>query len=118
MLFRLRDVGYCGALPMSVMVWPAERILWAMWDSLSQAQNSLNQPVLSVKCLQYHPHGDSSVYEAMVRMAGFFAIPACERAGNWISTGTGKRQIYRGKISKIAEETYGYRKETVDCLEL
>ena len=33
----------------------------------------------------YHPHGDSSIYEAMVRMAQDFSmrLPLCRRAGQF-----------------------------------
>jgi DNA gyrase subunit A len=52
------------------------RIIYTMW------QNGLRADVKHRKCAtvvgdvmgRYHPHGDSSIYEALVRMAQPFAM--------------------------------------------
>src|SRR3989338_4401466 len=52
------------------------RILWAMWDmGLSSSAKFIKSARVVGEVLgKYHPHGDSSVYEAMVRMAQDFSL--------------------------------------------
>src|SRR3989344_819602 len=52
------------------------RILWAMWDSgLSHSAKFKKSANIVGEVLgKYHPHGDSSVYDAMVRMAQNFSL--------------------------------------------
>ncbi len=63
------------------------RILWAMWDTGlthgSKYRKSAN--VVGEVLGRYHPHGDSSVYDAMVRMAQDFSLryPLIDGQGNW-----------------------------------
>ena len=52
------------------------RILWDMWDSglASSAKTRKSANVVGEVLARYHPHGDSSVYDAMVRMAQDFSL--------------------------------------------
>src|SRR3989344_2656184 len=52
------------------------RILWAMWDSglTHSAKFKKSANIVGEVLGKYHPHGDSSVYEAMVRMAQNFSL--------------------------------------------
>ncbi len=69
---------------------------------------------------KYHPHGDSSVYEAMVRMAQDFSLryPLVDGQGNFGSMDGDRAAAYRyteAKMTKIAEQMLSdIEKETVD----
>ena len=69
---------------------------------------------------KYHPHGDSSVYEAMVRMAQDFSLryPLVDGQGNFWSMDGDGAAAYRyteAKMTKIAEQMLSdIEKETVD----
>jgi DNA gyrase subunit A len=69
---------------------------------------------------KYHPHGDSSVYEAMVRMAQDFSLryPLVDGQGNFGSMDGDGAAAYRyteAKMTKIAEMMLSdIEKETVD----
>jgi DNA gyrase subunit A len=69
---------------------------------------------------KYHPHGDSSVYEAMVRMAQEWSLryPLVDGQGNFGSVDGDSPAAMRyteAKLMKIAEETLAdIDKETVD----
>ena len=98
------------------------RILWAMWDSgLTHAAKFKKSANIVGEVLgKYHPHGDSSVYEAMVRMAQDFSLryPLVHGQGNFGSIDGDSAAAYRyteAKLSKIAEELlFDIEKETVD----
>ncbi len=68
----------------------------------------------------YHPHGDSSVYEAMVRMAQDFSLryPLVHGQGNFWSMDGDSAAAYRyteAKMTKLAEYMLAdIEKETVD----
>ncbi len=69
---------------------------------------------------KYHPHGDSSVYEAMVRMAQEWSLryPLVDGQGNFGSVDGDSPAAMRyteARLTKIAEETLSdIDKETVD----
>ena len=69
---------------------------------------------------KYHPHGDSSVYEAMVRMAQEWSLryPLVDGQGNFGSVDGDSPAAMRyteARLKKIAEETLAdIEKETVD----
>ena len=69
---------------------------------------------------KYHPHGDSSVYEAMVRMAQDFALryPLIDGQGNFGSIDGDSAAAMRyteARMSKISSELlYDIKKNTVD----
>ena len=100
------------------------RILWAMWDSgLTHAAKFKKSANIVGEVLgKYHPHGDSSVYEAMVRMAQDFSLryPLVDGQGNFGSIDGDSAAAYRyteARLSKIAEEMLvDSEKETVDWL--
>lgn len=68
----------------------------------------------------YHPHGDSSVYDALVRMAQDFSLryPLVKGQGNFGSLDGDKAAAYRyteAKLNKLSEEILqDIDKETVD----
>ena len=98
------------------------RILWAMWDSglTHSAKFKKSANIVGEVLGKYHPHGDSSVYEAMVRMAQSFSLryPLVEGQGNFGSIDGDSAAAYRyteARLSKIAEEVLlDSEKETVD----
>ncbi len=63
------------------------RILWAMWDSglthLAKTRKSAN--VVGETMARYHPHGDSSIYDAMARMVQDWSLryPLITGQGNF-----------------------------------
>src|SRR3989344_1360594 len=63
------------------------RVLWAMWDvgltHLAKTRKSAN--VVGETMARYHPHGDTAIYDTMVRMAQDFAMryPLVKGQGNW-----------------------------------
>lgn len=98
------------------------RILYSMW------QNGLRSSAKFKKCAavvgdvlaKYHPHGDSAVYESMVRMAQDFSFryPLVRGQGNFGSIDGDNAAAYRyteAKMQGIAEEMLtDIEKETVD----
>ena len=67
------SVVYCSSDVRDGMKPVQRRILWAMWDMGCLPAKFIKSAALSVLG-KYHPHGDSSVYEAMVRMAQDFSL--------------------------------------------
>ncbi len=100
------------------------RILWGMWDSglthSSKLRKSAN--VVGEVMGRYHPHGDSSIYDAMVRMAQDFSLryPLIQGQGNWGSIDGDNAAAMRYtecKLTKIAEEMlFDIEKNTVDFI--
>lgn len=72
---------------------------------------------------KYHPHGDSSVYEAMVRMAQDFSMryPLVDGHGNFGSIDGDEAAAMRyteARMSKVASEMLeGIKKNTVDFVD-
>ena len=97
------------------------RILYAMYD----LKNSYNKPykksarVVGDVIGKYHPHGDSAVYHAMVRMAQDFSMryPIVEGQGNFGSIDGDPPAAMRYtevRMAKITDQMYGdLEKETV-----
>src|SRR3989344_238321 len=52
------------------------RILWAMWDMglTHSAKFKKSANVVGEVMGRYHPHGDSAIYDSMVRMAQTFSL--------------------------------------------
>lgn len=100
------------------------RILWSMWDSglshSAKLRKSAN--VVGTVLGQYHPHGDSAVYDALARMAQDFSLryPLINGQGNWGSIDGDSPAAMRYtecRLSKIAEELLvDIERETVDWL--
>ncbi|CAN5886655.1 DNA topoisomerase IV subunit A [soil metagenome] len=99
------------------------RILYAMWNDLRATADSRY-----VKCAavvgevlgKYHPHGDQSVYDALVRMAQDFSLryPLIEGYGNFGSLDGDPPAAYRyteARLRPIAQELLSeLREQTVE----
>jgi len=63
------------------------RVLWAMWDSglTYQAKTRKSANVVGETMARYHPHGDSAIYDTLVRMAQDFSLryPLVKGQGNF-----------------------------------
>ena len=98
------------------------RILWAMWDSglLHNTKYRKSANVVGEVLGRYHPHGDTSVYDAMVRMAQNFSLryPLIDGQGNWGSVDGDNAAAMRyteTRLARIASELLAdIEKDTVD----
>jgi len=98
------------------------RILYAMYDLgiLSNKPYKKSARIVGEVLGKYHPHGDSSVYDAMVRMAQDWSLryPMIDGQGNFGSIDQDPPAAMRyteARLQKIAEETLvDIEKETVD----
>ena len=98
------------------------RILWAMWDSglTHQAKFRKSANVVGETLGRYHPHGDSAVYDSMVRMAQEFSLryPLVEGQGNFGSVDGDSAAAMRyteARLSRISDELLlDIEKDTVD----
>ena len=98
------------------------RILYAMNDlgMYSDRQHKKSARIVGEVIGKYHPHGDSSVYEAMVRMAQDFnyRYPLVDGHGNFGSVdgdGAAAMRYTEARMSKIAMELVrDIEKETVN----
>jgi DNA gyrase subunit A len=98
------------------------RILWDMWDSglTHQAKLRKSANVVGQVLGRYHPHGDQSVYDALVRMTQDFSLryPLIEGQGNFGSIDGDGPAAYRyteTRLAKIsAEMLTDIEKDTVD----
>ena len=87
------------------------RILWAMNDLgiYHNKQTKKSAAIVGDTMGKYHPHGDASIYEAMVRMAQDWSLryPLVVGQGNFGSMDGDGAAAYRyteAKMSKIADE--------------
>lgn len=90
------------------------RILWAMWDSglVNSAKFKKCANVVGETLGRYHPHGDSAVYDALVRMAQDFSLryPLVLGQGNFGSVDGDPPAAMRyteSKLAKISNEILG-----------
>lgn len=98
------------------------RILYAMYDMglRASAKHSKSAKVVGEVLGKYHPHGDMSVYDAMVRLAQEFSMryPLVDGQGNFGSIDGDSPAAMRyteAKLAKIAEELLtDIDKETVE----
>ena len=98
------------------------RVLWAMWDMgvVSTAKFRKSAYVVGETMAKYHPHGDSSIYDTMVRMAQDFSLryPLVKGQGNFGSVDGDPPAAMRyteAKLALIANEMMAdIEKETVD----
>ena len=98
------------------------RILYAMFREglLASKKYSKSAGVVGEVLKKYHPHGDSAVYDAMVRMAQGFNLrnPLVDGQGNFGSIDGDPAAAYRyteARLSKMAEELLSdIDKDTVD----
>ena len=100
------------------------RILYSMWQSGLRANAKFRKCATVVGDVlgKYHPHGDASVYAALVRMAQDFSLryPLVRGQGNFGSIDGDDAAAYRyteSKLEGIAEETLlDIEKDTVDFI--
>src|SRR3990167_10416935 len=63
------------------------RILWARWNSgvTHSAKYRKSANIVGEVMGNYHPHGDSSIYDAVARMAQDYSLryPLIDGQGNW-----------------------------------
>jgi len=98
------------------------RVLWAMWDSglTNSAKTRKSANVVGETMARYHPHGDSAIYDTLVRMAQDFSLryPLIKGQGNFGSVDGDSPAAMRyteAKLSAIASEMlFDIEKETVD----
>ena len=100
------------------------RILYAMYKEglLPNKKYSKSAGVVGEVLKKYHPHGDSAVYDAMVRLAQDFNMryALVDGQGNFGSLDGDPAAAYRyteARLAKIAEELLAdIEKETVDFI--
>lgn len=87
------------------------RVMYAMWEDHLTADRPFRKSATTVGNVlgRYHPHGDSSVYGTMVRMAQPFSLryPLVEGHGNFGSVDGDGAAAYRyteARMSKISAE--------------
>ena len=98
------------------------RVLWAMWSSglTNQAKFRKSANVVGETMGKYHPHGDSSIYDTLVRMAQDFSLryPLVQGQGNFGSIDGDSPAAMRyteARLARIADEMLAdIEKETVD----
>ncbi len=100
------------------------RILWAMWemglDHSSKFRKCAN--VVGEVMAKYHPHGDSAIYDTLVRLAQDFSLryPLVDGQGNFGSIDGDSAAAYRyteSRLKKISDEMLlDIEKETVDWI--
>src|SRR3989338_770645 len=100
------------------------RILYSMWQTglRSSAKFKKCASVVGDVLVKYHPHGDSAVYDSLVRMAQDFSMryPLIRGQGNFGSLDGDPAAAYRyteAKLETISEELLvDIEKETVDFI--
>lgn len=100
------------------------RILYTMYESNLMPDKPYRKSVTTVGDVlgRYHPHGDASVYDALVRMAQQFSLryPLIDGQGNFGSIDGDPAAAYRyteARMSKIAVEMLtDIEKETIDYI--
>ena len=100
------------------------RILWSMYDSGYTPDKPHRKCAKSVGEVMgnYHPHGDSSIYEAMVRMAQDFnlrylLIDGHGNFGNIEGDGAAAYRYTESRLSKLSLEMLrDIKKDTVDMV--
>ena len=98
------------------------RILWSMWESGATHDKPFRKSARTVGDVlgKYHPHGDMSVYDALVRMAQPFSLryPLIEGQGNFGSVDGDTPAAMRyteARLGPLAEEMLlDIEKDTVD----
>ena len=98
------------------------RILWSMYESgyTNDKPHRKSARIVGDVMGKYHPHGDSSIYEAMVRMAqGFsYRTPLVDGHGNFGNIdgdGAAAMRYTESRLSKISLELLrDINKDTID----
>ena len=100
------------------------RVLYAMWDIglRHTAKFRKSAHVIGEVMAKYHPHGDASIYDAMVRMAQDFSMryPMVHGQGNFGSMDGDNAAAMRyteAKLTAVAEEMlFDIEKDTVNFI--
>jgi len=100
------------------------RILWGMWESGNAAGSKLRKSANTVGEVmgRYHPHGDSAIYDSLVRMAQDFSMryPLVEGQGNFGSIdgdGAAAMRYTEARLARISDEMLSdIGKDTVDFI--
>lgn len=100
------------------------RILYTMYEDNLMPEKAYRKSATTVGDVlgRYHPHGDASVYDAMVRMAQVFSLryPLIDGQGNFGSVDGDPAAAYRyteARMSKLAVEMLSdIEKETIDYI--
>ena len=100
------------------------RILWSMFEEGNTPDKPHKKSATTVGYVMghYHPHGDSSIYEAMVRLAQDFnqrymLVDGHGNFGNIEGDGAAAYRYTEARMSKISlEMVRDIRKETVDMM--
>lgn len=100
------------------------RILYAMYEDGLTSEKPFRKSATTVGNVlgRYHPHGDASVYDAMVRMAQPFSLryPLIEGHGNFGSVDGDPPAAYRYTEARMAKLSNAMlsdiKKETVDFI--
>src|SRR5574344_2065804 len=98
------------------------RILWSMYESgyTPDKPHKKSARIVGYVMGHYHPHGDSSIYEAMVRMAQDFSfrymlVDGHGNFGNIEGDGAAAMRYTESRLSKISLEMLrDINKDTVD----
>lgn len=98
------------------------RILWSMWETGLDYSSKFRKSatVVGDVMAKYHPHGDSAIYDTMVRLAQDFSLryPLVKGQGNFGSIDGDAAAAHRyteAKLAKISDEMLtDIEKETVD----
>src|SRR5574344_1661144 len=97
------------------------RILWSMYESGYTPDKPHKKSATTVGYVMghYHPHGDSSIYDAMVRLAQDFnqRYMMVDGHGNIEGDGAAAYRYTEARLSKISLEMLrDIRKNTVDMM--
>ena len=100
------------------------RILWSMYESgyTPDKPHKKSARIVGDVMGKYHPHGDSSIYEAMVRMAQDFSyrtmlVDGHGNFGNIAGSGAAAMRYTESRLSKISLELLrDIQKDTVDMI--
>ena len=98
------------------------RILWSMYESgyTPDKPHKKSARIVGDVMGKYHPHGDSSIYEAMVRMAQDFSyrtmlVDGHGNFGNIAGSGAAAMRYTESRLSKISLELLrDINKDTID----
>ena len=89
------------------------RIIFAMFDTNTTHENRYSKSAATIGEVmkKYHPHGDMSIYDALVRMAQDFSMryPLIDGQGNFVSIDGDPPAAYRyteARLEKIAKYLY------------
>ena len=100
------------------------RILWSMFEESNTPDKLHKKSATTVGYVMghYHPHGDSSIYDAMVRLAQWFnqrytMVDGHGNFGNIDGDGAAAYRYTEARLSKISLEMLkDIRKDTVDMM--